>query len=101
MGGHKNSPWERLQFGGELLDRVGLDHISDLKFVEPVDADAALHAGADFVDFVLKAAQGQGVSFVNQALAAHHPDLSFEDASVADAATGDTAALGQFEDLFY
>src|ERR1043166_3055499 len=88
-----------LQFGGELFDGVGLDHVSDLKLVEAVDADAAFHAGANLVDLVLKTAQRQRVPFEDEVFAAHDPDLALEDASVADDTTGDMAAFGKLEEF--
>src|SRR5436190_109989 len=94
-------PLERSQFGGDFLGGVRLDHVADLKLVKAIDANAAIHAGPDFVDFVLEPAEGKDVSFVEQALAAHDPDLALDQAPVPDDAAGDVAALGQFENLFH
>src|SRR5262245_30656844 len=62
--------WAWSEGGGDLFHGVTLDGIAGLEFVEAVDADAAFHAGADFVDFVLEAAQGLDDAFVNEVLPA-------------------------------
>src|SRR5262245_19103577 len=45
------------KFSGDLFDRVSFDNVPRLKFIEAVDADAAFHARADFIHFVLETAQ--------------------------------------------
>src|SRR5262245_17852762 len=72
------------QFGRDLLHRVAFNRVSHLKIIKAIDADAAFHAGAYFVDLVLETAQGLHAAFVNQTLAAHHADFAADDASVAD-----------------
>ena len=46
------------------------------KFAEAFDADAAFHAGADFVDLVLEPAQRLRDALVNDVLAAAHAHLA-------------------------
>jgi hypothetical protein len=46
------------------------------KSVEAVNADTAFHAGADFVHFVLEAADGCGETLVTGFLAAHDADFA-------------------------
>src|SRR5579862_6037737 len=72
------------EFLRDALDGVALDAVTRLKFAKSVDADAAFHAGAHFVDFVLKPAQGLGHALVNEALAAHDADLAANDAAGGD-----------------
>ena len=70
-----------------------------MKIIKAIDPDAALHASADFVDFVLEPPQGLNDSFVNEPLAAHYPALAFDQAATADHAAGHVAALGEFKNL--
>src|SRR5262249_32794874 len=80
-------------------DRVTFDGIADLKFAVAFDTDTAFHAGADFVDLVLEAAQRLHDAFVNDVLAPAHAHFAAHDASAADHAAGDRRALGQLKNL--
>src|SRR5688572_20921754 len=95
------APVERLEFGGEFLDGVRLDDVTHLELVEAVDANATFHAGPDLVDLVLETAERLNLSLVHKVLAAHDANLAIEDATVTDRTSGDTATLGQFEDLLH
>src|SRR2546422_11226320 len=86
-----------LKFGRDLLGGVGLDDVADLEIVIAIDADAALHAGADFIDFVLEAAEGLDDTLEEDVLAAADADLALDDTAVGDDAAGDIAAFGQLE----
>src|SRR5208282_5584803 len=66
---------------------------------EAFNADAALHAGPDFVDVVLEAAQGLDDALVDQALSAENAGFAANQAAVVDDAAGDVAAFGQLEDF--
>src|SRR5262249_43499938 len=94
----RNAPYVS-QFGRDLLQRVAFNRVPHLKIIEAVNADAAFHAGAHLIDFVLETAQGLHHAFVNQPLAAHHADFAADDASAADDAAGHFSALGQLENL--
>src|SRR5436190_22268941 len=72
------------EFGGNFFDAVALDAVAGLKFVEAVDANAAFHAGANFVDFVLEAAERLDDAFVNEIFAAHDADFATRDAAMRD-----------------
>src|SRR5258706_10017709 len=84
---------------GDFFHRVTLDVVADLKLGKAVDANAALHAGAHFIDFVLKTAQRLGNAFINDFLATTDAHLAFDNASIGNHATGHGRALGQFENL--
>src|SRR5258708_25185847 len=45
------------QFLCDLFDGITFDGVANLEFAEALDADAAFHAGAHFVDFILEPAQ--------------------------------------------
>ena len=96
---HTTIPLFESQLLRDLLHRVALDVVADLELAEALDANAAFHAGAHFVDFVLEAAQRLGDAFVDDFLAAAHADLAFDDAAAGHHAAGDRRALGQGEDL--
>src|SRR5271163_4359270 len=97
--GTKNKIHSHSQFRRHLFNRVTFNRVADLKFAVTLDADAAFHARADFVDLVLKTAERLADAFVNHVLAAAHADFATDDASAGDHATGDRHALGQFKDL--
>ena len=50
-----------------------------MKFAIALDADAAFHAGADFVDLVLKTAERLRDALVNDVLAAAHTDFAADE----------------------
>jgi len=74
----------------DLLERVALDDVAFLIFVELAEADAALVAVPDFLDLVLEAAQGRH-------LAVEHRHAAADDAGVGlavDLAVGDVGTAG-------
>src|SRR2546423_14442326 len=87
----KNSREPRVasQLLGDLFHGVTLDVIAGLEIGETFDSDAAFHAGADFIDFILKPAQRLGEAFVNDFLASAHAHFAFHYAPAGDHATGD------------
>src|SRR5439155_21655016 len=87
------------KFSGDFLDAVALDAVADLEFVEAIDANAAFHAGAHFVDFILETAERLDDTFVNEVLPAHDPHFAARDAAMRYVATGHVAAFEKLEDL--
>src|SRR5437773_1392644 len=92
-------PSSSLQFLRHFFQGVTFDHVSDLEIIEAIQADAAFHPGADFVDFILETSQRQGDALIDKALAALDAHFAFDDAAVGDDAPGNVAALGEREDL--
>src|SRR5260370_15354086 len=90
---------KKSEFLNDAFDRVALDCVADLKITKTVNADAAFHAGAHFIDFVLEPAQRLGDALINEALAPHDADLAADDAPDRDHATGHGNALGKGENL--
>src|SRR5580658_5310213 len=93
------SSWSKLNFGRNFFGGVTLDAVAGLRVIKSLNANAALHAGADFVDFILEAAQRLDDSLVNQALAAQHSRLAANHPAGHDSASGDVPALGQGKEL--
>src|SRR6185503_2848250 len=87
------------QLGGDLFGGVRLNDVTGLEIVVTVDADAAFHAGAHFVDLVLKAAEGLDVALEEHVFAAADADLALDHAPIGDDAAGDVAAFGEVEHL--
>src|SRR5262245_8717814 len=90
-----------LKFRRDLLDGVALDGIAGLIFVEALDANAAFHAAADFVDFILESAQRLRDAFVDETLSAHYTDFAFDNAPGGNNAASHVAAFGQFKNFPY
>src|SRR5437764_11594314 len=84
---------------GDFLDGVALDIVAELELTETFDADAAFHAGAHFIDLILKAAQGLGQTFVNDFFATADAHFALDDATSNNHAAGHRNTLGQFENL--
>src|ERR1019366_5539026 len=82
-----------------LLHHVALDIVADLEFGEAFNANAAFHAGAHLIDFVLETAERLGDALVNDFLAAAHADLALDDAAAEHHAAGHRRALRQREYL--
>src|SRR6266513_667599 len=82
-----------------LFQRITLDGITDLEILKTVQPDAAFHARADFVDFILKTSQREEDAFVDEAFMALNAHLAFDDASAGDDAPRNIPALGQGEDF--
>src|SRR6266481_1678893 len=90
---------KKSEFLDDPFDRVALDCVADLKITKTVNANAAFHAGAHFIDFILEPTQRLGDALINEALAPHDADLAADDAPDRDHATGDGNALGKGENL--
>src|SRR6267154_5406199 len=87
------------EFLDDPFDCVALDRIADLKIPETVDANAAFHAGAHFIDFILEPPQRLGEALINESLAPHDADLAADDAPDGDHATRHGNPLGKGENL--
>src|SRR5271169_5095906 len=72
------------QFGGHFLSGKAFDHVARLHIVKAFNADAAFHAGAHFVDFILKTAKGLHNSLVDQSFAPEDAGLAPDDAPGGD-----------------
>src|SRR5437867_2394478 len=84
---------------GHLFQRVTFDNVAHLEIVEAIQPDAALDAGADFADFVLKTPQRGCDAFENEALASLDSHLALDNATAGDDTASDIAALGEGKHL--
>src|SRR5487761_2325697 len=97
--------WSRMegmagsQFRRDFLGGAAFDRVADLEVAEAFDANAALQAGAHFVDFVLEAAQRLGDALEQEVLAAHDAHLAADDPAAADDAARHRRTFGELEDL--
>src|ERR1035437_1754734 len=87
------------QLRRHFFNRITFNRVAHLKFAVAFDADAAFHAGANLVDFVLKTAQRLRDAFINDILATPHAHFAAHDAARADHAAGHRRALGQIKNL--
>src|SRR6266404_3651989 len=86
---------KKSEFLDDPFDRVALDRVADLKIPKTVNANAAFHAGAHFIDFILEPTQRLGDALINKTLTPHDADLAADDAPDGDHATGHGNALGK------
>jgi len=77
--------------------RITLDDVTLFKVIEAVEANAALHAGAHLVDFVLEAPERVGDALIHKVSLPDDSHFAAHNFAAGDGAAGDIAALAELE----
>ena len=89
-----------LQFRGDLLDLVTLDHVAGLDVLEIFQPQAAFAAGFDFLGVVLEMPEAADATLVLDRAPPQKADAAgARDAAVGDVTAGDFRSFREFENL--